>query len=163
MSVNPRAVDQQTVDHILRPRLPWREDDLTECGRPAHDVKSTITVEELQERIKRLGQQRTAFTICMTCNGRASSFSETWENHPIGVLVRELQRVGVYAPTPGYPVKPATARMVRELRAIAALIAEHREEFDGYVQGVGETVDLATARRRRRTPGGRRSRTPGGL
>lgn len=147
--------EQKPLDHILRPRLPWRDDDLTECGRPATDVKSVITVDELNSRIKQWGKQRTAFTVCMTCAGQVK-FSPTWEQHPIGVLDRELKRVGTFAPTPGYAPAPKTARVTAELRAIAALIAAHPDEFNGYVAGVGETVDLAGARRRRQA-GGRRS------
>lgn len=139
---------QEPLDHILRPRLPWREDDLTECGRAANDVKTIITADELKARIKRLGQQRTAFTVCMTCAGQVK-YSMTWEQHPIGVLDRELKRVGTFTPTPGYPVALKVERVTAELRAIAALIDAHRGEFDGYLSGLGDTVDLAGARRRR--------------
>ena len=35
------------------------------------------------------------------------------------------------------------------LHAIAALIAEHRAEFDGYLSGIEETVSLDEVRARR--------------
>ncbi len=55
---------KEPVDHILRPKLPWRLDDcaLTECGYEASEVK-TITREELQARWKDYGEQRTALQV----------------------------------------------------------------------------------------------------
>lgn len=147
------AGQQKRLDHVLRVRLPWRDDDLTECGRPALDVASYITADDLRARIKQIGQQRSAFTVCMTCAGRVNS-ADTWEKHPIGVLHRELVRAGIYPPTPGYGVEPEAARMVAELRAIAALIGAHRAEFDGYLSGLDEVADISGARRRR--AGGKR-------
>ncbi|WP_280381367.1 hypothetical protein [Nocardia wallacei] len=82
-------------DHVLRTPLPWRNDRMTECGRPTDDVASFIDTTELAARVKRFGQQRTAFTVCMTCLGRVR-YADTWEKHPIGVMYRELQRVGVH-------------------------------------------------------------------
>jgi len=143
-SVEPQV--QEHVDHILRPALPWREDGLTECGRVVTEATAVVTADEVKARIKRIGQQRTAFTVCMTCAGR-TSLSRTWQQDPIDVLYRELRRVST-----GYGINtgPAATRMTAELRAIAALIAAHRDEFDGYLSGLGDTVNLADARSRRR-------------
>ena len=52
---------KEPVDHILRPRLPWRSESdpaLTECGYNASSVK-TLTREEFSARLKDWGQQRT--------------------------------------------------------------------------------------------------------
>ncbi|MBF6302284.1 hypothetical protein IU459_32795 [Nocardia amamiensis] len=147
------SANQEPLDHVLRPSLPWRDEELTECGRPAVDVASAITADDLTARVKRIGQQRTAFTVCMTCAGRVE-YSSTWERYPIAVLERELQRAGIHPPGLSRSTKPEAARMTAELRAIAALIEAHREEFDGYLSGLDKTVDLG-ARRRRRAGGGR--------
>lgn len=50
-------------------------------------------------------------------------------------------------------------RLEAELEAIAVLVAEHRDEFDGYLAGRDQTVSLAArralaARRGRPRPGG---------
>lgn len=48
-------------------------------------------------------------------------------------------------------------RLTNELEAIAALVAAHREEFDAYLAGLGDTVQLAerrSAKRSRRARGG---------
>ena len=71
---------KEPVDHILRPRLPWRTDDdtaLTECGYDASKVKA-ITREEFTERYKEWGSQRTAMVTCMTCIRTARNWG-TWE------------------------------------------------------------------------------------
>lgn len=136
---------QERLDHIARPGLPWRADGLTECGHPTTGM-AVITVEELAARVRRVGQQRAAFTVCMTCAGRVS-YSHPWRQDPVGVLARELKRVGEYGPRRA--VSPEHARMVAELRAITDLVAAHRDEFDGYLSGLGDTVNLADRRTRR--------------
>lgn len=142
---------EQPLDHVLRPNLPWRSDQVTECGRAATDVASVIDADELIERTKRHGQQRTVFTVCMTCWDRAK-YAVTWDQYPIAVLDRELHRVG--ADPRISPRKPGADRMTAELRAITALIHAHRDEFDSYLTGLTETVDLAARRSRRKRVGG---------
>jgi hypothetical protein len=137
---------QERLDHIARPGLPWRADGLTECGHPTAGM-AVITVDEWKARIRRIGQQRAAFTVCMTCAGR-EGYSRPWRQDPIGVLFRELKRVGEFRPSRA--VAPEHDRMVAELRAITDLVAAHRDEFDGYLSGLGDTVDLARARNRRK-------------
>jgi hypothetical protein len=130
------------LDHVLRPALPWRPAELTECGRPANDFP-VIDRNELADRVTRLGQQRTAFTVCMTCYA-ASGWAKQWETAPEAVLQREISRV---------TARPDLLR--RELWAITALIAAHRSEFEDFVNGLADTPSLDAHRRNRRTGGSR--------
>lgn len=107
------------IDHIERPRLPWRNGGTTtECGLPAanHPV---ITRDVFLARVKELGQQRAAMVTCMTCFQTARHWP-TWEEDPGHMLGRETS-LNSYRSTP----------LDNELRAIALLVANHREEFDG--------------------------------
>jgi hypothetical protein len=56
------------------------------------------------------------------------------------VIRRECERAGWNAGTAD------GEQFTRELRAIAALIGEHRAEFDGYLSGLGDTIDLRARR-----------------
>jgi hypothetical protein len=125
------------IEHILRPDLPWRVSDFTECGKPAEKVAATITRDVAVEKIRRLGKQRAAFTTCMTCWSTVDNWP-TFEADPVKALERE---------THSYRRHP---RFADELRALAALVREHRDEFDGYMSGIGETVSLADRRKQRR-------------
>jgi hypothetical protein len=157
------------LDHIVRGALPWRDVALTECGRTVDDVgpDRLITRAQLKTRIDQIGQQRAAFTTCMTCIETA----RRWSDDPIHNLHREIAevyRLHQWMPDPRFGVRRSEkdyeryqrdkARhdlFVRELAAITALIAEHRDEFDGYLAGIGETASLDQARaakRRRRPP-----------
>ncbi|WP_102144322.1 hypothetical protein [Mycobacterium hubeiense] len=136
------------LDHIVRSGLPWRAERLTECGRSANDVASTITLDELKARIEQHGKRRTAFTVCITCWTTAAHAAQ-WEVNPIGVIGREAQRCGC-----NFVVdrshKPEAQRFTAELHAIAALIEAHRDEFDGYITGLAETASLTERRRSKR-------------
>lgn len=143
----------EALDHVTRAPLPWRDDLITECGRPAETVASTIDAHELEARIARDGQRRAAYTVCMTCWSRVSPYAPTWERFPIGVLAREMKRVGLYEPI-GDPLGPGAQRLTAELRALAALAHAHRDEFNTYLADLDATVDLTQTRRdrpRRRT------------
>lgn len=128
---------KEPVDHILRPRLPWRDADapaITECGHNAAKTQ-TITREEFFSRQHDLGKQRTAMMTCMTCSGTVQRWG-TWEDDPRLAIGREVEweRSGPY-----YARGEAKARNERgqrlkdELLAIAALIESHREEFDALI------------------------------
>lgn len=121
---------KEPVDHILRPRLPWRSDAgaITECGFDASKVK-TLTRPEFLERLKTMGQQRTAILTCMTCSDTARRWG-TWEDDPRLALQREIEweRGGYYRAR-----TDRGERLKDELLAIAALIEAHRDEFDGLV------------------------------
>lgn len=132
----------EALDHVVRVMLPWRTDSLTECGKQASTVKN-ISRDELAARIKKHGQQRTAFTVCMTCCDR-TRYAQPWAEEPEAVLEREIRRV---------QGKPGDLR--RELLAVAALIDAHRDEFDAYVTGLAGAPSLAEHRRNRRFGGPR--------
>lgn len=114
---------KQPVDHILRSRLPWRDDvSLTECGLDASSV-SPITRDQFVDRVKEMGQQRAALFTCMTCAQTARNW-KTWEQDPRSVIEREI----VWEKHGGR-LNQRGLRTHDELIAIAALIAAHQEEF----------------------------------
>jgi hypothetical protein len=119
------------VDHILRPRLPWRDNEgaMTECGYDASKV-STITREGFERRLKDLGQQRTAMVTCMTCSSTAGRWKD-WDSDPRQALGREIEweRGG------GFRARTDRGQRLKdELEAISALIDAHRNEFDGIIR-----------------------------
>lgn len=130
----------EPLGHLGRRTPPWREPDMTECGRPLTDVAKVMTFEEAKALIAKHGQQRAVFLICMTCANTVSRY-RTWEQSPTDVIGRE--GTSKWSQT-GF------SRMDRELFAIAALIDAHREEFDGYLVDLDETVSLADARASRK-------------
>lgn len=123
---------KEPVDHILRPRLPWRSPDegaITECGYDASKVK-TLTRAEFFQRQKDFGQQRTAMLTCMTCSDTARRWG-TWDDDPRLALHREIdwERGGYYS----HARTDRGQRLKDELLAIAALIEAHREEFEATI------------------------------
>lgn len=141
---------KEPVDHILRPKLPWRTNGfITECGYNAESVK-TITREEFFKRVKDLGQQRTAMLMCMTCSDTARRWG-TWEEDARKAMEREItwetRSMGYYMAvdvavrlgraTGGYPRDSDGHRLLDELHAIAKLINAHPEEFARLVQEIG--------------------------
>lgn len=130
----------ETLDHIERQCLPWRDGQgLTECGRTAGDVKSMLTLEEAQTKFRREGQQRAAYTTCMTCLTRARH-ARKWHDNPVEVVIREYGRD---------QYRNNYEDSVRELHAIALLIERHREEFDTTVAGLAATSSLDEVRAKR--------------
>lgn len=139
-------------DHVIRENLPWRDEQLTECGRAANDVASTITREELRARVKKHGSQRTAFTVCMTCYNTVGHAPQ-WADNPTGVINRERGTSpivyhkwekdgnGSHAQT-----GPHVDQISIELHAIAELIAAHRDEYDQRVTAARDSA-LFTHRR----------------
>lgn len=119
---------KEPVDHILRPQLPWRSDaGITECGYDASKVKA-LTRAEFFERVKDSGQQRTAMLTCMTCSDTARRWG-TWDDDPRKALERETQwEAGAY-----YRRSDRGVRLRDELLAIAALVEQHRDEFDAHI------------------------------
>lgn len=123
----------ETRPHIRRPDLPWRPSRFTECGRPVGDVKEFITRDEALAKIKEFGFQRASFLTCMTCLTNTRQYRE---ETPVQSLSREF--FGATDPA-----------LNDELRAIAAIVDAHRDEFDGFLEGLTTAVDLAAARRER--------------
>lgn len=129
--------------HIYRTQLPWRDDPpLTECGKDPGELKEVITRAAAIDRIKRYGEQRAAFVLCMTCVNTARNH-KPWEQDPVAAIAREAGQLR-------WRDDAAHRRFTLELQAIAALIEAHRDEFNGYLTGVGETISLGEARRRAR-------------
>lgn len=114
---------KEPVDHILRPRLPWRTDEgaITECGYNAAKVKA-LTRDEAVRRFKELGKQRFAMFTCMTCMDTAERWG-TWDADPRKALQREIDWECQWRRT------DHGARLRDELLAIADLIETHRDEF----------------------------------
>lgn len=114
---------KEPVDHILRPRLPWRpgEAAITECGYDGNKVKA-ITREEFFRRFKDLGQQRTAMLTCMTCSDTAQRWG-TWEDDPRKAMEREINWEC------GYRRTDRGQRLRDELQAIATMLEKHHLEF----------------------------------
>lgn len=136
--MNDELEQQQTRDHVLRAKLPWRNEELTECGRPVSDVASTITIGSFMVRLKKYGQQRTAFTMCMTC-WHTCGHQAQWSTNPVGVMHRWTERAR----------DREGDRMTTELRAVAALIEAHRDEFDQFITDSAHVTDLAERRKAR--------------
>jgi hypothetical protein len=151
---------KEPVDHILRPRLPWRaaEDAITECGYDALEVR-TLTREAYEARYKELGRQRTAMLTCMTCSDAHARWGR-WADDPRQAMSREIDWEVKW----GREVAGREQRLKDELLAIAALIDAHRDEFDQLVDTLKRRRDwldqkkAAEAQRQRPKP-----RTPGGL
>lgn len=115
---------KEPVDHIVRPRLPWRTEEglLVECGYNAASVKA-ISREEYRARVKDLGRQRAAMLTCMTC-AQTCERHKAWDEDPRQAVGREVEWEAPYYG------KERGEKLKDELLAIAALVATHREEFD---------------------------------
>jgi hypothetical protein len=141
-------VNGEPLDHVARPSLPWRDDAITECGLSDMSAARVLSRAAFEDKVKRQGKTRSALTTCMTCWQTASRWKD-WSQAPSEVLRREL---------PSWSAsRQPHPRIDAELRAIAALIAAHREEFDDFLTGLALTSDLETRRamRRRRIVGDR--------
>lgn len=83
---------KEDLDHVLRIPLPWRTENLTECGRDPQGL-TTHTHDEFIQRCKELGKQRTAMVTCMTCLNTVQLW--LWADGSLTALVgRELERAG---------------------------------------------------------------------
>lgn len=125
---------KEPVDHILRPTLPWRSPDegaMTECGYDATKV-TTLTRAEYFQRLKDLGQRRSAMVTCLTCSDTCRRHGD-WNDDPRLALQREIlwERPGYYR-----RAEPHGQRLKDELLAIEVLIAAHPEEFSAAVAAV---------------------------
>lgn len=130
---------KEPVDHILRPRLPWRrEQPITECGYNAASVK-TLTREQFAARLKDYGQQRAGLVTCMTCMQAAERWP-TWQDDARLALQREIEWEAVHWQARLRRVvqynKDRGHRVLDELLAIELLIAAHSEEFQQLLASV---------------------------
>lgn len=141
---------KEPVDHVLRPKLPWRdEQDITECGYDASKV-TTLTREEFIARRKEMGEQRTAILTCMTCKDTAARWHD-WDTDPRAAIQREIEweHRGRWSRDDG------RERLAFELRAIAALIDAHHDEFKQEVaklRGVAEWQATKKETQKKREP-----------
>lgn len=127
------------MDHIERPRPPWRNDHQTECGRDVSEFASVLTRDEAVAKVKKQGQQRAAMSTCMTCWSTAERHGD-WANDPAGVIARE----------PRWSRGPGAERWKTELRALGLLYEAHRDEFDAVMAGLADTSSIADKRAARR-------------
>jgi hypothetical protein len=128
----------EPIDHIERSCPPWRRGDrLTECGLTA-DNHPTLTRAAAIAKIKEMGIQRASLFLCMTCMNTADRW-ETWEANPASCINRETDHY-----------RDKTQPIHAELRAIAALIAAHPDEFYDYLAGLAETTSLDERRQAKR-------------
>jgi hypothetical protein len=149
--IDPELTDtgKATITHVARRDLPWRKAGLTECGLDL-EGHAAISPAELEERVKKLGQQRTAMLTCMTCWQTSHRYHVPmgWEGPPIlSALEREIQWARRR--------RPETTPFLRDLKAIEILIERHRPEFDELIEDQRKTVSVADERKARKSPGPR--------
>lgn len=133
----------EPLTHITRTPLPWRDATKTVCGRPINQYPDSLVVNLTDARAmrRRLGQQRFALAICMTCAHNVDRWVD-WDENPIARMEREVTGGGFGKREP---------TVEAELRAIAALIERHRAEFDEIVEGYvsGDVMTIAQLRNQR--------------
>ncbi|MDB5607757.1 MAG: hypothetical protein JWP25_4657 [Bradyrhizobium sp.] len=140
---------KEPVDHVIRPGLPWRPAStaITECGYDASKVKS-LTRAEFFQRVKDLGQQRSAMLTCMTCSDTARRW-KTWEDDPRQAMEREIQWEWGH----GYRARSDRGELLKdELIAIASLIEAHPEEFAATIQANQGRREWLEKKAARKTP-----------
>jgi hypothetical protein len=101
------------------------------------------------------------FSLCMTCVSTSDRYRSRYTPVITEDIVMAVARAASsvqhsHPPYPGEDPSPTwreRQRLAAEFEAIIALIAAHREEFDGYLSGREQTVSLADRRRQRRAGG----------
>ena len=137
------SMSDEPLKHIARTPLPWRESGKTVCGKPISQYADGLVVglEDAAVLSRRLGRQRFALVICMTCAHNADRWTQ-WEDSPIARMEREVTggAFGRREPILEY-----------ELRSIADMIAAHRDEFNERVESYasGDVTTMADLRRKR--------------
>lgn len=138
----------EPLHHIERSNLPWHDERKTECGLDPRGVP-TWTRDEAIAQAHKLGRQRFSLFCCMTCTNTVERHS-TWDKDPASCLVRYAER-NTLRHSRYRPNESAEAdRFAAELRAIAAMIEQHRDEFDERVAGLLGTASLDKARTAKR-------------
>lgn len=127
----------EPLTHVARTSLPWRDADRTVCGHPISQYAEglVLNLADARAMARRLGQQRFALVICMTCANNAGRWAE-WDDNPLMRMEREVTGGGF---------RKIDEQIVHELRAIGLLIMHHREEFDGLVESFA-SGDVVTMR-----------------
>ncbi len=131
MSSDPKGPEgfeskQAALMHIERPPLPWRTVVSTECGRPISELANglVVTVSAAQKWFKDNGARRASLFFCVTCCDTTNRW-KSWQQDPVDRMYRELQHMGW-----GGRRDKNRALVGAELRAIEALVSQHREEFE---------------------------------
>ncbi len=123
-------LDLFPMHHIRRPDLPWRSNDLTECGLSVGDRK-VFSWGEARGLVNN-GQSECPPMWCRTCwttfaaNGGLSPDEATGDKARVGALYRELTRSSYAQWSP----------LGLELRALGELVDRHREEFASILDAV---------------------------
>ena len=132
----------EPLEHVYRSLPPWRVESeaKTECGKRALDVAKTITFDQLVSKVKAQGQQRASMSTCMTCWGRCDTRQpHSWDVCPSEILRRDADNYHGWG-------DHRDTLLDKELRAVWATVAAHKDEFDGYLAGLDQTVSLADRR-----------------
>lgn len=129
--------DDMPLEHVLRPMLPWRDDQMTECGKVPNE--HAITRDLFIAKVRKQGPKRAALTTCMTCFETAQRWPD-WNTNPVAVLAREVKAV-TYRGQAAHELP-----LVDELRAIALLIEAHQEEFADTLAALKNVVPFGKRR-----------------
>lgn len=119
--------------HVARPSLPWNPSEMSECGR--NDLAHVISRDEFVALVRKLGKQRAAMVVCMTCFDTAQRHSD-WAHDPAAVVQRVIFR------------PDEREHLNTELRAIEMLINAHPDEFEQAMNDLQSVTPLAARRRR---------------
>ena len=110
----------EPLKHIARPRVPWSDRALTFCGKHPNEFKSVVTAQQAKSDYSKMGRQRASLFYCMTCSNQATT--ATFETDPLRVVEIWWSRMNRWGRNKD------DGR--REVEAIAALIENHRAEFE---------------------------------
>ena len=134
----------EPITHISRGDIPWRKAHLTECGLSLADGHPVISRAEFADKLKREGQQRAAFSTCMTCWQTTTRY----DRHVVDMGVIEAVEREISWARGGHR-KSERARLESELAAIGQLVADHRAEFDENCQVQSLSLDNDLNRKRK--------------
>ena len=137
----------QPVEHIAREPLPWRDSLLTECGLAPSGGRTILTGTEYDAKVRKQGEQRAALSTCMTCWTARDRNSATWLDSPDDVILRYATAARTMR---GGNPRAEAAQFNAELKAIAAVVAAHRDQFEGFLADLAASTDLTARRRNRR-------------
>lgn len=131
------------VAHIVIPRIPWRTVDRTYCGRDPQEFKKIASLADAQRRWKEVGAKRAAYEFCVTCVETANRH-QPWDQNPVAAVHYAYNKFGEWSRE-----SPERDVAFAELRALAALVEAHREEFEQAVADLGGVVSLDALRVKR--------------
>lgn len=129
-------MSDQPLKHLPLEVPPWSRLELTVCGRMRDDVAAMTTVDEATARIKRDGKQRAYASLCMTCIGRVHSL--TWETNPQETTFYWVQKADSYHGAKN----PIRNLVLAELKALAALVRAHPDEWAAHLEPPENVVGL---------------------